>query len=89
MILTPWRLSPAASWARASASAWIPVGRLVDHDRLLAYADALVARQGLPEDMAGFIQREAALTAAEAAFQAQTLSQPGLIARGGNSPDVE
>ncbi|MCX6031786.1 MAG: ADP-ribosylglycohydrolase family protein [Chloroflexi bacterium] len=50
---------------------WIPVERLADRDRLLAYADALVERGGLPEDLAGFMRREAALTAEEAAFQAQ------------------
>ncbi len=48
---------------------WIPVERLADRDRLLAYADALVARGSLPEDTPGFLAREAQLTAEEHAFQ--------------------
>jgi hypothetical protein len=50
---------------------WIPVKRLIDRDRLLAYADALVTRDGLPEDMPAFLAREAELTAEERAFQAR------------------
>jgi len=51
---------------------WIPVDRLVDRDRLLAYADALVKRDGLPEDMQRFLARETELTADERAFQGRT-----------------
>jgi ADP-ribosyl-[dinitrogen reductase] hydrolase len=51
---------------------WIPVDRLVDRDRLLGYADSLVTRGGLPEDMARFLTREAELTAEERAFQTRT-----------------
>ncbi len=51
---------------------WIPVGRLADKERLLAYADALVNRRDLPETMQAFLVREAQLTAEERAFQARS-----------------
>ncbi|HXG11533.1 MAG TPA: ADP-ribosylglycohydrolase family protein [Gemmataceae bacterium] len=48
---------------------WIPLHRLRDRARLEDYADALVERQGPPEDRATFLEREADWTKQEAAYQ--------------------
>lgn len=55
---------------------WIPAERLMDRDRLSAYADALVARNGSPETMQDFLAREAQLTAEERSFQTQEPAAP-------------
>ncbi len=53
---------------------WVPRARLLDRPRLEAYARALVARAGPPEDREAFLAREAELTRQEAAFQAALLA---------------
>jgi hypothetical protein len=54
---------------------WIPAERLQSAERLLTYADALVARPGYAvEDPSTFGLRERALTDAEAAYQAHAVS---------------
>jgi ADP-ribosylglycohydrolase len=49
---------------------WIPRNRLLDRERLEAYAESLVRRQGGPEGREEFLRREADWTRREAEYQA-------------------
>jgi ADP-ribosylglycohydrolase len=51
---------------------WIPTDRLVDHERLAAYAEALVDRRP-PETHGSFLSRESELTRLEKRFQEQVI----------------
>jgi ADP-ribosylglycohydrolase len=58
-------------------TAWIPVPRFLDRERLEAYAEALVHRQGPPEDRDAFMKREADLTRQEESYQANLVEKFG------------
>lgn len=54
-------------------TSWIPRERLMDSERLEAYAEALVRRDAAPEGREAFVEREYDLTLIEKQFQADLL----------------